>query len=87
MNKRLYLTVFVLLSIIFGIKGQGPIEGPGSITPEVLTEDAIEAFESEDYEKAYRLISRAAAKGHPRAQGILGYFYLEGIGTSKNVIK
>jgi TPR repeat protein len=44
----------------------------------------LEAYQQQDYLKAFKLISVAANSQHPEAQNMLGEMYLDGQGISKN---
>jgi TPR repeat protein len=48
---------------------------------------ALEAFQSKEYNKAFKLYTQEANKGDAKAQSALSYLYLHGLGAPKNIQK
>ncbi|CAM3836586.1 tetratricopeptide repeat protein [Vreelandella rituensis] len=69
----MFVSIRVMLSIVMMIFS--------TLTYSDTLLDAERAFESKDYEKAYRMYSTLGEQGNPLAQAYLGYMYENGLGV------
>ena len=78
MNRK--VSIFILISILM-------LWASPSIALVVEYQEAIDAYNREDYKTSYRLIRPLAKKGFAQAQYNLGVLYLKGKGVKANLIK
>ena len=78
MNRK--VSIFILISILL-------LWASPSIALVVEYQEAIDAYNREDYKTSYRLIRPLAKKGFAQAQYNLGVLYLKGKGVKANLIK
>ena len=78
MNRK--VSIFILISILL-------LWARPSTALVVEYQEAIDAYNREDYKTSYRLIRPLAKKGFAQAQYNLGVLYLKGKGVKANLIK
>ena len=74
--KKSYLLTFLFVFISLNVFAQDADQ---------LNEKSKTLLDQGNYNQSFKTLSQAAELGHPEAQYNLGYSYLEGLGTSKNV--
>lgn len=74
-----FLFSFVLLvPIVSGCKKEGNYSNDEAI------KQAISYYKAKEYKKSFRIFSKLAVMGDPKAQGILGGQYADGLGVAKD---
>lgn len=82
-RKSLFLIILLLgASLLGGCSTTGDTDKTQN--PEVILEEARQAYAKEEYEKVFQLVFPLATSGNAQAQYTLGYLYYNGQGIEKS---